>query len=133
MLRITGNDVTISNCIFSGPMALNIITTHASDRLKIENCFFYAGTTGDVIYVLDSDDVMIMRNRIIKAGTGEAINLASTDKTVAAERCNHALVSGNHVAARQIKYNDTGSHNVGDPAVTNHAMLNNHVATFNAY
>jgi len=131
-LNITGNDVIISNCFFNGRGVSKVINTNISDRLKIEHCYILGGT-GDIIYVLDSDDVMIMNNRIINDRGGEAINLASTVKGAVATRCNHALVSGNHIGPTRISYNDNGSNNVGDPAVTNHAMLNNHAATFNAY
>jgi hypothetical protein len=125
MLHITGNSVTIRNCWFDGNANTNCILANVADKLTVDSCYFNGGTR-DIIYVLDSDESVISNNRVVPpAGFGGiAIHLASTNTAVAADRCNDAIVSNNHVGAHVIRYNNTGLHVIAD---------NNNTATTTGY
>jgi hypothetical protein len=107
------NGVTISNCAFFCTQAAYGVYANLASNLTIENCYFTSGTN-DVIYVLDSNNVVIRNNRIIP-GSGVEINLASTTAGTVGDQSNFGIVLGNHVGAGSIRYNTTatsGNHQI---------------------
>jgi hypothetical protein len=114
LLHVRGQRVVIRNCWFDASNALNAITAAVADNLTIESCVFDGGR-GDIIYLLDSDNLVVSNNRITPAaGWGlNAINFASTAVGVPAQRCNEGIILGNHVGGvYDIRYNALGTHRV---------------------
>jgi hypothetical protein len=112
---VGADDVTIRNCWFEGTdMLYHILATNA-DRLRIEGCLFEGGSDSGV-KLTDSDDAIIVNNRILdvnRSASAYAINLNSTVDGAADTRCNDCIVVGNHVTSSgSIRYNTTGSHAV---------------------
>lgn len=105
--------VIIQNCIFTNLTNAYGIFGDNADRVTIDNCYFVGGAN-DVIYVLDSNEVMIRNNRIIP-GSGVEINLDSTTPGTVGAQSNFGIVLGNHVGAGSIRYNTTatsGNHQI---------------------
>ena len=105
--------VSIQNCAFLNLTNAYGIFGDNADRLTVENCYF-AGGANDVIYVLDSNEVVVRNNRIIP-GSGVEINLDSTTAGTVGDQSNFGIVLGNHVGAGSIRYNTTatsGNHQI---------------------